>query len=281
VARADRRRAARARPAAATSRYQSAYVGTEGLFFQRLRRQAKWAFVFLALVFGVGFVVFGVGSDLPSGVADLISSPGASSGPSVDDAREKLADNPNDDQALRDLATALQAEGRPDEAIEPLETFTALRPRNEEALRELAGLYLTRATRLRDELQLLQIEAQRLNPGGIFLPPAGSPFGQALGSGPVTNATTSEVTERLNTIAGELNAVYQSATRTYQQLGRLNPDDPSYQLLLADVATNAGDVPVAIAAYERFIELAPDDRNAPFAREQIKRLRAATAPSAE
>ena len=31
------------------------------MFFPRLRRQAKWMFVFLALVFGVGFVAFGVG----------------------------------------------------------------------------------------------------------------------------------------------------------------------------------------------------------------------------
>ena len=35
------------------------------MFFPRLRRQAKWMFVFLALVFGVGFVIFGVGSSLP------------------------------------------------------------------------------------------------------------------------------------------------------------------------------------------------------------------------
>jgi tetratricopeptide (TPR) repeat protein len=280
VARADRRRATRARPAAAPSRYQSAYVGTEGLFFSRLRRQARWAFVFLALVFGVGFVIFGVGSDLPSGVADLLSSPGGTSGPSVEKAREKVADNPNDDQALRDLATALQAEGRPDEAIEPLETYTALRPKDEDALRELAGLYLTRATRLRDELQAIQLEAQRLDPGSVFLPQPETPFGQALSGGPVTSAATARANEALNRVAGELNGLYQSATRTYQQLARLSPADPSYQLLLADVATNAGDATVAIAAYKRFLELAPDDRNAPFARDQIKRL-GATAPPAE
>src|SRR3546814_10869928 len=47
-----------------SSRYESAYVGTEGLFFQRLRRQARWMFLVLALVFGVGFVAFGVGYDV-------------------------------------------------------------------------------------------------------------------------------------------------------------------------------------------------------------------------
>ena len=31
------------------------------MFFPRLRRQAKWVFLFLALVFALGFVGFGVG----------------------------------------------------------------------------------------------------------------------------------------------------------------------------------------------------------------------------
>ena len=41
------------------------------MFFPRLRRQAKWVFVFLALVFAVGFVAFGVGSG-SSGISDLL-----------------------------------------------------------------------------------------------------------------------------------------------------------------------------------------------------------------
>ena len=39
-------------------------AGVEGdMFFPKLRRQAKWVFVFLALSFAVGFVVFGVGGN--------------------------------------------------------------------------------------------------------------------------------------------------------------------------------------------------------------------------
>src|SRR5205823_10734598 len=40
------------------------------MFFPRLRRQAKWMFVFLAFVFAAGFVFFGVGSG--SGIGDLL-----------------------------------------------------------------------------------------------------------------------------------------------------------------------------------------------------------------
>ncbi len=50
MARADRRRAQRTRPAAATRR--SDVVIEDTMFFPRLRRHAKWMFLFLALVFG-------------------------------------------------------------------------------------------------------------------------------------------------------------------------------------------------------------------------------------
>ena len=50
MARADRRRAQRTRPAAAARR--SDVVIEDTMFFPRLRRHAKWMFLFLALVFG-------------------------------------------------------------------------------------------------------------------------------------------------------------------------------------------------------------------------------------
>ncbi len=41
------------------------------MFFPKLRRQAKWMFVFLALAFGIGFVAFGIGGTGGSGISDL------------------------------------------------------------------------------------------------------------------------------------------------------------------------------------------------------------------
>lgn len=230
-------------------------------------------FVFLALAFAGGFVLFGVGSDLPSGVADLLSSRGGgTSGPSVESAREKLAEKPNDEAALRELATALQTEGRPEEAIVPLETYTALRARDQDALRELAGLYLTKGTRLRNELQLIQLQAQQLDPGSLFLPSGETPLGKALAGGPVTEAATSRANELFNRVGSELQATTQSAVRAYQQLAKLVPTDANAQIQLADAAANSGDVTTAIAAYKRFLELAPDDPSASLVRDQIKRL---------
>jgi tetratricopeptide (TPR) repeat protein len=197
---------------------------------------------------------------------------GGSDRPSVSDARDKLEANPNDSEALRELATALQTDGRPEEAIAPLETYVRLKPREEDALRELAGLYLTKTSRLRNELALTQFEAQTLDPGTAFLPPANSPLGQALSKRPVSNALTARANARMNRLFTELSGAYQQAQTTYQQVARLAPQDASVQLQLADAAQNAGDSATAIAAYRRFLKLAPDDPSAPLVRDEIKRL---------
>src|SRR5919204_6990164 len=51
------------------------------LFFNRLRKQAKWVFVFLAVVFAGGFVLFGVGSSNVSGLRDIFNGIGGGGGP--------------------------------------------------------------------------------------------------------------------------------------------------------------------------------------------------------
>ena len=66
------------------------------MFFPRLRKQAKWVFLFLALVFGLGFVGFGVGAG-GVGVGDIFRGAGGGSGvPSIEDAEKEVAENPRD-----------------------------------------------------------------------------------------------------------------------------------------------------------------------------------------
>src|SRR4029078_1969940 len=44
------------------------------LFFSKLRKRTKWVFILLALIFGVTFVVFGVGSSVGgSGLSDIFN----------------------------------------------------------------------------------------------------------------------------------------------------------------------------------------------------------------
>jgi tetratricopeptide (TPR) repeat protein len=281
MARADRRRARRARPPAPVRSGGAGVAAEQVLFFQRLRGSAKWVFVFLALVFGVSFVFFGVGSEVPGGVADILQGRSASGSPSVEEARERTEKAPGNAAAWRELATALQADGKPDEAITALERYTSLKPRDQDALRELAGLYLGKASRLQQELQVLQVQQAFANPGTEFAPPTTSPLGQALAQGgPITEALSTESSTRLNQLYSELQSAYNSAKLEYAALADLDKQDASVQLQLADAALNAGDTQSAVAAYKRFLELAPDDPIAPSVREELKRLEAASSPPA-
>ena len=229
----------------------------------------------LAVIFAGSFVIFGVGSEVPGGIADIIGGPRGDTGvPSVSEARERLEERPNDPEALRDLATALQLEGETDEAITTLERLVAIAPRDETALRELASLYLAQATQIRQRALQAQARAQLLAPDEQFLPPPDSDLGRALGERPISDAVQAEAQQEFARLIRELQTAYGQAKDTYQTLAELNPDDPTVQLQLADASLNAGDTATAIEAYERFLELAPNDPSAPLVKQEIERLRA-------
>jgi tetratricopeptide (TPR) repeat protein len=280
LARADRRRDARTKPVAAgAERYQSAYVGTDQLFFQRLRKQAKWVFVFLAFIFAFTFVVFGVGSEVPGGVADIIQGGGGGGGADVGAAQERTQENPGEADAWRDLSTALQQDGRPEEAIAPLERFVALEPKDTEALGTLASLYLIKAGNLADRLRAAQQQAALDNPGQSFTLPSGSPFAQAFATNPVTDALVGDSNARVNDLYTRTTQAYQEAKLKYAQLAELQPDDASIQIQLAQAAENANDLPSAVAAYEQFLKLAPDDPSAEAVKARVEQLKAASQPT--
>ncbi len=114
MARFEKSRPKSAKPHAAVAparpRGSTAPSIEDTMFFPRLRRHAKWMFVFLALVFGLGFVVFGVGAG-GTGVGDIFRDSNSSTAQSVTDARKETEQRPNDAQAWRDYATALETEG--------------------------------------------------------------------------------------------------------------------------------------------------------------------------
>ena len=89
------------------------------MFFTRLRRHAKWMFVFLALVFGSDSSVFGIGANQNASIGDLLRGGGGTSdgNVSVSEAREQVQKSPKSAEAQRNLATALQQDGQTDEAI--------------------------------------------------------------------------------------------------------------------------------------------------------------------
>lgn len=250
------------------------------MFFPRLRRQVKWMFVFLAVVFGVGFVVFNVGGSLPGGgLGDVLREVGQQAGPSEGEARDKIKDNPKDPQGYRELSTALQNKREIDAAIPPLRRYIELEPKDFGARRELAGLYLSVAGRYRDQTEAIQFEAQSVAAGTAFAPPSTTTLGRALGTDPVTGAVTELYNERLNAAFTRMQENYGLAIDVYRRLAGLQPTDASVQLDLATTAEAANDTATALAAYRRYLELSPGASDAPAIRARIEQLEQPAAPA--
>ena len=160
-------------------------------------------FLFLALVFGLGFVGFGVGAG-GVGFGDIIRNAAGGSGqPSISDAEKRVLENPKDAQAFKDLSTANQAAGDTDGAIEALQSYVQLRPKNTDVLRELAALYLQQASAAQERAQIYQARSDYLAPGAIrdtIFQIGGSP----LEPDPITNAVSTSYEREISAAASEL-----------------------------------------------------------------------------
>jgi len=242
------------------------------MFFPRLRRHAKWMFLFLALAFGLGFVGFGVGAG-GIGIGDVFRDAAGGTGvPSISDSEQKVLDNPKDAQAFKDLATAHQAEGNLDEAVEALQSYIALKPRNTDALRELAALHLQQASAAQERAQIYQYRSAYLAPGSIrdtIFQLNGSP----LTPDPITNAVSTAYDREISAAASEIQAASAQAVEAYRRITEIQPKDPTVQLELAQAAQSANDTATVIAAYEAFLKLAPDDPTAPEVRRILKQYK--------
>jgi Flp pilus assembly protein TadD len=276
MARFEKQGPKRTKPHAAVAAPRSRRASTppaieDTMFFPRLRRHAKWMFVFLALVFGLGFVAFGVGAG-GVGIGDALRGSGGGS-TSVESARKKTEESPKDVVAWEDLVTALQTEGDTAGAVAAQQQLAALQPKDPDVWRQLAALQIALVGEKQTRAQIIQGNAA-INAAGQNFPLLtvdgdnllGDPIGQAI------NADAATQVQRLQL---EAQAAAAGAVESYKQVVALEPRDPSVQLGLAQAAQAVGDVATAIAAYERFLELAPEDPSASAVEQQLAQLRAA------
>ncbi len=257
------------------------------MFFPRLRKQAKWMFILLALVFAVGFVGFGVGSG-STGIGDLFQNGkffglggngSSSAGTSVGKAQKEIAQNPGKPKGYRDLASAYEAKSQNDLAVAPLEKYTQLRPKDQDALRELANLYLGQVDRYRTVAQAAQQNDATALAGPLFQPAATSPIGKALGSDSIQSAVSERVNTAVQDNAAKAQVAQQSAIAAYKRLVAAAPSDPTARFQLAQAAESVGDYTTAIAAYKQVIKLEPDSNEIPSLKQHIKQLQSAQAGS--
>jgi predicted Zn-dependent protease len=252
-------------------------VAEDAMFFPRLRRQAKWMFVFLALVFAVGFVGFGVGSG-GSGLDALWSNVnGSSGGPSVGDAKDKIENG--DRTAYKELAEAYRTEGKQQEAIAAGESYIRAKPTDYAFMRTLASDYEGKAARERDEAAVIQ-EELTTSTGTTFAIPPDSLLGRAVGTGRIDSELTSDANRKLTELFGSIESSYGRASTLYQRVARVQKDDVLLQMLLAQAAYQARKNGVAINASQRVCKLAPGGVDCQQARNLIAQIRAQSVSAA-
>jgi len=275
MARIDKRRAGartNARPVTQTSRSTSSMGGAieDTMFFPRLRRHTKWMFVLLAVVFGLGFVFFGIGAG-GTGLGDLFKDhQNGGGGPNVKKALEATQAQPRNAQAWATLANAYRTNGDTEGAAKAQVHFTQLRPKNADGFRTLASDYFAVATARATEAQDAQItDAYSGKTSPVTIP---SLNGKPIFDSPLASLSQSTASSAYTTALTAYQSALSNAITAYKRVAALSPNDPNVQRELASNALQAGDSTTAIQAFRRYLKLAPDSSDAPLVRSQLKQL---------
>ena len=262
MARASTQRKRRPRSPAPRSKPRSS--PEDLMFFPRLRRRAKWVFLFLAVAFGLGFVAFGVGTGVSGTSLGDVLQDFLNREPegiqSVEDARKASQERPNDAEAQAGKAQAGKAQPR--------------KPRDVQALRQLALMWGAEAGLAREAAEIAGAEAQQISLQETLAPTEGGGFFQEVAGNRISETLAQEAQAKASEAQGRaLRAAREEAT-TWQELSLLTPEDSGVFLQLGIASQGAGEIDAAIAAYEKFLELAPDDSRADVVQQQIDLLKA-------
>jgi tetratricopeptide (TPR) repeat protein len=251
----------------------------QAMFFPRLRRQAKWVFVFLALVFAVGFVAFGVGSG-SNGLSDVLNGNffgGGGSGTSsqIKDNQKKIERNPRDIEAYLTLSGLYQQDQQEEKAIAVLRKAAKVAPKNVDVLNRLAGIYSGRAQQALTDAQTVQLQIQSDQTLPPFVDPS-SNIGQAFSQDPYTQSLNT----RLNDATTKATTAFRTAETAYKRVATAakgTSAEAGAQLQLGSIASSPvlADYSTAVAAFKRYLKLSPNGTNAAAVRSAIQQLQAA------
>ena len=255
---------------------KSAPAWEDQLFFSRLRHHAKVVYVLLALVFVFSFVLLGVGSG-SNGISDALQSvfgrnSGSSVGSQIDDKRQAVERSPKDVSLYLDLAGLYQTDNQEAKALATLSKARQVAPKDLDVINRIASIYGGQAGRAADNYRAVYaVYTQNVtNAPGLD---TSSPLGQALTSDPYSQALQTQ----LNGAYTKVTSAYQKVAGVYRQAAQVakgTSEEPNALLQWASAAQSANDVTTAIVAYKRFLDVAPDNANAPAVRQTLAQLQA-------
>jgi hypothetical protein len=193
------------------------------LFFMRLRRKAKLAYLVLAVLFAITFAFLGVGSGNNGGLDQLFQGLNifSSSGNPVSKAQKEIKDHPNSGKGYRDLATAYEGKGDSVNAISALQQYTLQKPKDAAAWSELGGLQLSQAQAYQSAYQGATQARQLAAPSASFLPTG--KLGQGIGTNPIEQAAASQVDASVQTLQQQTQLAYTNSVASFQKAATLRP----------------------------------------------------------
>jgi hypothetical protein len=245
------------------------------LFFDRMRRQTRWVFAVLAVVFAGSFVFLGVGSG-GSALTDFLNGNihlfGSSSGPSVKSVEAKVAKDPTNPKLRLQLAQLLVTKNQVDDAIPAWKSYLKLKPGDTEGLLGLAGVYSTKITALTNEVQ--NPPTPPLANLNAFLPVSQTTvLGTALsGLQPPELSITSLQQGETDLLQKQLAGLITAHIGIYRTLAAKTPGDSSSFHEIEVIASQDGDLTAAIAIDQQFLKKFPTDPLIPDIKREIKTL---------
>lgn len=260
---------------------------------ERLRKNGKWVFLLLAVVFAITFVFAGVGTSGPS-LIDLLgqdsdSSPTETvqkSSTAVQKAEAAAKATPEDPQVWIALAQAEIANDQLDKVPAAAAKAAELAPEDAAVQSAVADIYLAQAAAALQKAQALYATAQGggLVDGRTAVPQQVIP-GQSSGATPfqtaqesISSAKLADVSAQVSPLQTQANDAYVAAVAAQTTVTELEPKDPAAWFRLGQIATAANDTTGAITAYEKFVKLAPADPLTKKVEEEIKRLKESQQP---
>jgi len=242
------------------------------LFFIRLRRKAKPAYLVLAVLFGVTFAFLGVGSGANGGLDQLFSGLNifSSGGTSISKAQKEIQKHPNEAKGYRDLASAYEGKNDTANAISALQQYTIQKPKDVSAWNELGGLQLTQAQAYLTQYQAASQAAQLAAPSSSFLPTG--KLGQAIGTNQIEQSAASDANASVQDLQSRTQLAFTNAVGSYQKVTKLQPNNADGWFQLAQIAQQSGDVKTAVAGYKRYLKLNPNSTNATQIHALLKQL---------
>ena len=188
-----------------------------------------------------------------------------------------MAQHPNNAADWHALAVAFEQKHQTSDAINALERYTTLKPKDSGALIELAGQYTQQAQSLQAQAQDAQAAAVEANPQATLAPPSTTPLGKVFSSSsglqsPITNVVSRQTVDQAQALYQQYSQASSKTEDTYRRVAALTPSDASAQIQLGQAALAANDTKTAIIAFQKFLKLAPSDPEAGNVKRELKAL---------